>query len=395
MASSRPRVVHLITRLDLGGAQQNTLFCVRHHDRSRFDVSLWAGSGGRLDAEARAIGGAEVRLLPWLRHPIAPARDVAAVARLAAMLEGVDVLHTHSSKAGIVGRAAARLARVPAVVHTVHGWSFNASQPRTRRSIYVALERLAARATDRLVCVSESDREAGIALGIGDAMEYRVLRSGIDAELYAASAGARERLRREIGCSPSTVLVGGIGNLKPQKAPLDFIEAARLAHAADARLRFVYAGDGEQREEVERAIARASLGGTVRLLGWRDDVPDLLAALDVFLLTSRFEGLPRAALQAIAASVPVVATDTGGIGEVIATGEDGILVPVGDSRAAAAAVVRLAADPQERQRLAAHARRRLDASFDIRRMVGDLENLYEELLAATVPSHLGGRAVSH
>jgi glycosyltransferase involved in cell wall biosynthesis len=389
------RVVHLITRLDLGGAQQNTLYCVRHHDRARFEVSLWAGSGGRLDPEAAALADTDVRLLPWLVHPISAWRDALAVGRLASMLSGVDLLHTHSSKAGILGRAAARLAGVPAVVHTVHGWSFNDTQRRAVRSTYVALERWAARSTGRLVCVSEVDRAAGISLGIGDASAYRVLRSGIDAAMYAPAAGARERMRRALDLASDTVLVGSIGNLKAQKAPLDFVEAARRAWEKDRRLRFVYAGDGELRGEVEDAIARGGLGGVVRLLGWRDDVPDLLAALDVFLLTSHFEGLPRAALQAIAAGVPVVATDTGGIAEIVVPGESGVLVRVGDTAAAAAAVLRLAADPELGRGLASAARARLDAGFDIRSMLRDLEAEYEALLPATVPSHLGGRTASH
>jgi glycosyltransferase involved in cell wall biosynthesis len=311
------------------------------------------------------------------------------------MLADVDLLHTHSSKAGILGRAAARLARVPAVVHTVHGWSFNDTQPRATRMAYESLERLAARDTDLLLCVSEADREIGLSRGIGDPARYRVLRSGIDPAMYAQDGEVRQRVRRELGCVPGTVLVGSVGNLKAQKAPLDFVEAARRAHARDPRLRFVFAGDGEQRAEVERAIARASLAGVLRLLGWRDDVPDLLAALDLFLLTSRFEGLPRAALQAIAAGIPVVATDTGGIAEVVVSGEGGVLVPVGDVEAAALAIVRLAADPEARQRLATGARARLGTDFDIRRMVRDLEGHYDDLLAATVPSHLGGRSASH
>ena len=395
MHARRARIVHLITRLDLGGAQQNTLYCVRHHDRARFDVGLWAGAGGRLDPEARAIRDADVRLLPWLAHPISPARDAAALLRLVAMLHGVDLVHTHSSKAGIVGRAAARLAGVPAVVHTVHGWSFNDTHGRATRSTFITLERLAARETDLLLCVSEADRALGLSYGIGEPSAYRILRSGIEAASYAPTDGARSRVRRELGCAPDSVLVGSVGNLKAQKAPLDFVEPARRAHARDPRLRFVFAGDGELRGDVERAIARASLGSVVRLLGWRDDVPDLLAALDLFLLTSRFEGLPRAALQAVAAGVPVIATDTGGIAEVVVPGEGGLLVPVGDVEAAAGAVVRLAAEPELGRRLAANARARLGADFDIRRMLRDLEEHYDDLLSATVPSHLGGRSASH
>jgi glycosyltransferase involved in cell wall biosynthesis len=403
MAPRRPRIVHLITRLELGGAQQNTLYCVEHHDRSRFAVGLWAGEGGILDASARAIGDTDVRILPWIIHSIAPVRDAAAVVRLASMLRDVDLIHTHSSKAGIVGRAAARLASVAGVVHTVHGWSFNDVQAPWAHRAFLEAERAAARVTDRIVCVSRADRDRGVALGIGHVSQYAILRSGIDLSLYDPTGATREQARRALGVEPGVVLVGSIANFKPQKGPLDFVEAARLASASDPRLRFVVAGDGEMRPDVERAIARANLQGVVRLLGWREDVPQLLAAMDLFLLTSLFEGLPRAVLQAMAASVPVVVTDTGGVSEVITDGESGRLVAPGDPAAAAEAVVALAADLESRGRLAREARSRLGTEFDIRLMVHDLEDLYDEVLSrarpivtdATPESHLGAAVSRH
>jgi glycosyltransferase involved in cell wall biosynthesis len=255
MARSRPRIVHLITRLELGGAQQNTLFCVEHHDRARFEVGLVAGAGGILDGQAEGIAEAEVHIVPWLVHPIAPFTDAMAVPRLASMLRDVDLVHTHSSKAGLLGRAAARLAGVPGVVHTVHGWSFNDAQGAAARRFYLEVERAAARVTDRIVCVSRFDRDRGIASGIGHESQYRVVRSGIDATLYAAPPGARARLRAMLGAAREDVVVGTIANFKPQKGPLDFVEAARRARLRDPRLRFFMAGDGELRPAAERAIA--------------------------------------------------------------------------------------------------------------------------------------------
>lgn len=403
MASRRPKIVHLITRLELGGAQQNTLYCVKHHDRKRFRVGLWAGEGGILDARARALSEADVRIVPWLVHPIDPVKDAIAVTRLASMLRDVDLVHTHSSKAGIVGRAAARLAGVPGLVHTVHGWSFNDVQPAVTRRLYVEAERAAARVTDRIVCVARFDRDRGLASGIGHASQYRIIRSGIDPSLYGAPEGARERLREALGAGPRDVVVGSIANFKPQKGPLDFLEAARLARLRDPRLRFFIAGDGDLRPAAERAIAEAGLGEGVHLLGWRDDVPELLAAMDIFLLTSLFEGLPRVVLQAMAASVPVVATDTGGVREVVIDGETGRLVPPGNPAAAAEAIVALAHDTEARQRFGALARSRLGDEFDIGRMVRDLEGLYDEVLgrtpvdpvAATSASHLGAESTRH
>ena len=403
MASRRPKIVHLITRLELGGAQQNTLYCIEHHDRMRFAVGLWAGKGGVLDDRARLMEDADVRIIPWLVHPIDPARDAIAVTRLASLLREVDLVHTHSSKAGILGRAAACLAGVPGIVHTVHGWSFNDIQPPVTRRLYVEAERAAARVTDRIVCVARFDRDRGLASGIGHPSQYRIVRSGIDPTLYVARGGARERVRKALGAGPQDVVVGSIANFKPQKGPLDFVEAARRARSRNPRLRFFIAGDGDLRPAAERAIASAGLGDVVHLLGWRDDVPELLAAMDIFLLTSLFEGLPRVVLQAMAASVPVVATHTGGVAEVILDGQTGRLVPPGDPASAAEAIVALAEDTDTRRRYAASARSLLGEEFDSRRMVNDLEDLYDEVLerkprnlaAATSVSHLGAASSKH
>ena len=383
MPDRRDLVVHLITRLELGGAQQNTLFSVAHHDRSRFRVALWAGAGGMLDDDARAIADADVRLFPWLVHPIRPDRDAIALARLSAALRRADpgVLHTHSSKAGILGRWAAPRRRGTRVVHTAHGWSFNETQSPAVRRFYVRLERAAARRTDRIVCVSEHDRQAGLALGIGRPDAYRIVRSGIDPTEFAPAPEGRRRVRAELGVGPEEILVGSLACLKPQKAPLDFVAAAAKAAAADRRLRFALAGDGELRAAVEGALAATDLGSRFRLLGWRRDVRDLLSAFDMFVLTSRFEGLPRAVLQAMVAGAPVVATAVGGTPEVVEDGKTGRLVAAGDPESAARTILDLAADPESRVRLAGNARARIDEAFDIRGMVRSLDRIYAELLS--------------
>jgi glycosyltransferase involved in cell wall biosynthesis len=380
----RARVVHAITRLELGGAQENTLFCVAHQDRSRFAVGLVAGRGGVLDDEARAIADADVRIVPWLRHPIHPFWDAVALARLAAHFrrERVHVVHTHSSKAGILGRLAARIAGVPVLVHTVHGWSFNDAQHPAVRRVFTVLERAVGSFTDRIVVVSEADRRKGLALGIGREDRYRLLRSGIDPTIYERPVVRREEVRAALGFAAEHTVVGMLACLKPQKAPLDFVEAAAAAHARNPALRFFIAGDGEMRPAVEARVRERGLDEVVRPLGWRRDVPDLLHAMDLFLLTSRFEGLPRAVLQAMAAGVPVVATAVDGTPEVVRDGETGVLVPPGDPCAAADRVLALAADPDARARYAARAREALSGSFDIRMMVRQLEDLYIEVLAS-------------
>ena len=378
----RYRILHMITKLELGGAQQNTLYCAAHHDRTRFETHLLAGAGGMLDDEARAIGDARVDLVPWLVHPIEPRRDVEALWRLRALLRErrIDLVHTHSSKAGLLGRIAAHLAGVPVVVHTAHGWSFNDTQTPARRAAYVAFERLAARLSRRLFVVSHVNRDQGLAAGVGRAHQYEVVHSGIDTAAWSVPRRPRADVRAELGFDASHRVVGSVACLKPQKAPLDWVRAAAAAHARDPRLRFFLAGGGELQADVEAEVQRLDAGAYVRLLGWRRDVVELLHAADAFLLTSLFEGLPRSVLQAMAAGVPVVATAVDGTPEVVEDGVTGLLVPPGDPAAAAAALSRLFADDLLRRRCVDAARGRLVGDFDSRAMVRTLERIYLELL---------------
>jgi glycosyltransferase involved in cell wall biosynthesis len=378
----RYRIVHLITRLELGGAQQNTLFCVRHHDRSRFEVGLMAGEGGFLDAEALALPDAEVRLLPYLKHPISPVSDLLGLFKLRAKFRegGIDLVHTHSSKAGILGRVAAWLAGVPVVVHTVHGWSFNPTQPSWLRGLYVRLERLAAVCSTKLIVVSSHGRDTGLQAGIGRPEQYEIVHSGIDFDQYRRPETPREMVRRRLGFGPAHRVVGTMACLKHQKAPLDFVRAAAAAHARNPELRFFIAGDGELRPMVEKLVEELDLEDVIKLLGWREDVVDLLHAMDVFMLTSLFEGLPRAVLQAMAAGVPVVATAVDGTPEVVENGITGLLVPPARPDLAAERVLQIIEDDALRKRCVEGANRRLNEAFEINRMVRDLDKIYLELL---------------
>jgi len=392
MTWRKTRVLHLITRLELGGAQQNTLYCTANHDRGLFDVELIAGVGGELDDEAREITDAKVQIVPWLRHEIDPWRDVEALFRLRSYMAArrIDVVHTHSSKAGILGRLAAHLAGVPLVVHTVHGWSFNDTQSRMRRRAYVGFERLAAGFTDRIVVVSSKNREKGLSLGIGRPDRYKVVHSGIDVDEFRQAETDRRSVRRSLGYDPDHVVVGTVACLKPQKAPLDFVRAAAEAYSRDDRLRFFIAGDGPLRPAVEAEIGRLGLGDVVQLLGWRRDVVDLLHAMDVFLLTSLFEGLPRSVLQAMAAGVPVVATDVDGTPEVVRNLQTGLLIPPGRPDVASRALLDFVGNPELRRRCIDQARMLLTREFEIRQMVRRLDRLYLEGLEDQLP--LGGVA---
>jgi len=390
-------VVHVITRLELGGAQQNTLHTVSSLDRARFRPLLLCGTGGLLDDEARALPDVEVGFLPDLVRPIRPMPDLRARRVLAARLrelarDGPVLVHTHSSKAGILGRQAAADARLGraagaarpvrergAVVHSIHGFGHAAiGNPLVRRAARWLEARQAPR-TDAFVSVSRAGAEQARRLGLLGGRPMRVIRSGIDVDAFARADALREGARAELGYDAGTPVLGMIACLKPQKAPAEFVEIVRRVHAARPDARAFLAGDGELRGEVERAVEAAGLSGVLTLLGWRRDVPALLGALDVMLLTSRWEGLPRVGPQAMAAGRPVVATGVDGTPEAIVDGRNGALYAPGDVAGAVARVLALLADPALRARMGAAGRAAV-AEFDERAMVAGQEALYDALL---------------
>lgn len=381
MEKRRLHVHHLITRLELGGAQQNTLYCVRNHDRKRFTVSLGAGIGGVLDSDAKSIHNADIFWFPELVREISPAKDFLFLLRFTRFLsrQRVDILHTHSSKAGILGRLAAAFARVPVVVHTVHGWGFHDFQRPYTRSFYVMLEKLMAPLTDRLIAVSRENIDRGLREGIGHHTQYRLVHSGIDIAEFGRPSHPRSVTRKKLGIPAGGLVVGTVGNFKPQKAPLDFIRAAALVLKSVPNAWFVMAGDGELMQDSGKLAEKLGIGGRVVFAGWRRDIPDLLAAFDLFALSSLFEGLPRSVLQAHSAGLPVVATDAGGTAEAVHDGVTGYIVRPRDYAGLAARIISVLNDPARARAMGDAGRKAIGDDFDIGRMLGDIEKNYLEI----------------
>jgi glycosyltransferase involved in cell wall biosynthesis len=322
----------IITKLELGGAQQVALYTLEHLPPAKYARYLIAGEGGLLDAAARAIPQAEVHLWKSLKHPIRPLHDLWTCWRLAQFMRQhkIQIVHTHSSKAGLLGRLAARWAGVPLVFHTVHGWPFHEYQQPWLRKLYVVLERLAARWTTGLIAVSQATREKGLQHGIGRAEQYTVIFPGSDLSAFKPGTLAeRKTIRAELGLPVQAPVVGMVACFKPQKAPLDFIQAAGLLHQTLPEVKFVLVGDGPLRNRIEAEIAARGLRETVILLGWRNDIARIMRALDVFSLSSLWEGLPCVFAQALASGLPVVATRVEGAPEIIQENKTGCLVAPG------------------------------------------------------------------
>ncbi len=360
------KVLQFITRLDLGGAQETCLQQCKLLLRRGDEVHLLTGAGGELMTDARALSGLLLHVWPDWLHRVAPVRDLRCLLRLARMIrrERFDLLHTHCSKAGFVGRLAAAVAGGSTrVIHHVHGWSFNPIQPWAVRRALIALERLAARPGFVLLTCSESTAAEGRRARIGRDEDRKVLHYGIDRTPNLRRRG-REAIRRRLGLGREDVLFLQVGNLKPQKDPVTFALASVEAGRALGRARFWIVGDGPLRAAAERIARDGGLGRRFKLLGWRRDVPDLLAAADVLVLTSRFEGLPIAVLRGMAAGLPIVATRVDGTPE--AVDGAGFIVPPGDVGAVAAAFVALGRSPRLRRVMGQRGRRR-SARFTERR----------------------------
>jgi glycosyltransferase involved in cell wall biosynthesis len=347
----RPRVLVLITLPEVGGAQAYVAALLPALARE-FDVTVAAHGRGWLTDQAAAAAVPYVTLR-HVRRPIDPLVDLRGLAELVRLMLRLrpDVVHANSSKAGILGRIAATLTGVPVRVFTVHGWAFRAYDP-PASTLYLWADRAMRRLTTRIVCVAESELSSGVAARTCDPARTVVIPNGVPLDRPQRRHPARLD-------EPATIL--SVGRLRAPKDFLTLVRAAARLPARSARVRIV--GDGPDRTELEAEIDRLALDGTVELMGERADVPELLAAADVFVLPSRSEGMPMSVLEAMAAGLPVVASAVGGVPELVQDGTTGALVAPGDPDALGAALAALAGDPAARGRLGAAGRARAEARF--------------------------------
>ena len=376
-------VMQIITKLELGGAQQNTLYSVENHDREKYNVFLVSGTEGLLVEDAKKIKNAEIILLPELKHPISLFWDRKFYKEFVQILKDkkIDIVHTHSSKAGILGRYAARAAKVPIIIHTIHGFSFNVFQNPLKRMVFIALERAAAKFTDRLIAVTSADIEKGLKAGVGRKEQYTVIHSSIDLGEFKKQYDTEE-VRKEFGIKPGEKVAGMIACLKPQKNPLDFVRVAEEVLKEVPGSKFLLVGDGELEAEVKKEIAARSLTENVILTGWRRDVARILSCFDVLVLTSLWEGLPRVFPQAMAERKPIVATLVDGAKEAIIDGVNGYCAEPRDYKKIAEKVVYLFKNPDIARKMGETGFKVSDG-WDVTKMVPDIEKVYEEALKAT------------
>lgn len=373
---NRTKVLHLITLSVLGGAQDNTFGTCELHDRRRYEVHLGCNPNGQwIDRARRAVDA--YHPLPSLQTPPHPLRDLRTLWDLIGLLrrERFDVVHTHTAKAGFLGRLASWICRVPVVVHTYHAFPFHDYTSHGKNYLFRAMERLVRPMTSFIFTLSDVDRDSGQKLRILDGQRSATAYTGIDFRKLDKAA-PRELTRAKLGIAPECPVVLHVGRMEAQKAPQLLVEAfARVVREHPCAL-LLFAGDGELRPQVEEAIRTHRLGQNVRILGFRDDVPDLLAAADVFAFSSRWEAMGRAMVEAMLMGRAVVVPAIYGIPEIVHHKDTGWLYEVGDASQLAEGISYLLAHPDERERLGRAAQQLTRKLFDLGEMVTKIESTY-------------------
>jgi glycosyltransferase involved in cell wall biosynthesis len=383
-SAERLRVLNVITHLDAGGATDAALNACAYISDERFAAKLVCGPSPEEEGDVKGRAdrlGVEVVTIPTLGRPIDPIRDVRALRALRSLFRATrpDIVHTHSSKAGFLGRLAAHRERTPAVIHTVHGWSFHDYMPKRDLVMFTAVERLAARWTDSIVTVSELDRNKGLTAGIGSFERYSVIHELNDLHPFFSADDTPAASRTRLGLPADAPVIGTVGRLSDQKDPTTFVQTAAAIAAEIPEARFVMVGHGRLRRDVERLVGDLGLSDRFLLTGVRADIPAILRSFDVFLLTSLWEGMPLVIPQAMACRVPVVASTADGNRELIRDGHNGLLAPPSSPEQFAREVLRLLHEQDLRDHVVDQGSQTATA-FTLARTIPQLESLYLDRL---------------
>jgi glycosyltransferase involved in cell wall biosynthesis len=385
------RILRVIARLNMGGPALHVAYLTAGLRERGYETTLVAGSLARGEDSMEFVTnelGIEVEPLPALGREIAPLRDLQATLRLARLIRRVrpQILHTHTAKAGAVGRVAALLAgdaRPPIVVHTFHGHVLRGYFGPFRSRAFGLLERWLARATTALVAVSPEVRDDLVRLDVAPREKFTVVRLGIQLDERVADQNGRDETRRVLGIAPACFTVGWIGRMTGVKRTSDVLLAFKRLREQGVDACLCMVGDGPERDALEHRAHDLGIMKRTLFLGYQEDVAPFYAAFDAMILPSGNEGTPVSAIESLAAGRPVVATRVGGVPDVVRDGEDGYLVEPGAVDELADRLARLAGDAELRRRMGEAGRSRVLPRYSVDRLVDDVDRLYRTLLAKT------------
>lgn len=371
------RILEIINEAVIGGGQAHVLQLASGLDKRRFDVRVACADNGPLVEGLRSRGIAVSTIA--LAHRI----DLAALRELVHLLQeqNIDIVHVHGGVAGLWGRLAAFMAKTPIRIYTLHGIHYLHYKNPVKRALFIALERMLSHWTQRIICVSAADLQSGVRAGCFAQKRAMLIRNGIAAPVLPAAFEAQAK-KKELGIPDQVHVIGSVGRLHYQKGQCYLLEAARLLLQKIPDLRVLLAGDGPLRDELEALAQQLGISDKVIFAGARRDVPELLAIMDVFVLSSRWEGLPLSLLEAMAMAKPIACFAVAGIEELLEDGRSGLLTPPGDADALAAAIGRLLQDQESAKQMAVCGKATFQEHFEKQGMLQATASLYEELFAS-------------
>jgi len=379
------KVLHIITRLDKGGSAENTFLTVKGLDKKRYDVTLMSGPVQDPSQERRSqVEECGIQYIhnPVLVRNINMVYDAIALFKICRFLtkEKFDVVHTHTSKAGLLGRFAAKFAGAPLVVHTPHGHVFFGYFGPLKTKIFILLEKLANRMTDKIVALTHREKADYISYRTCPEEKITVIHSGIELnKLQEYTLAEKTKLKKEVGLPEDSFVVGTVGRLVPVKGPEFLIKASQTIIPAHPNTYFLFAGDGPLKKDLQKKAKEAGEEKNIVFLGWRDDIAHILSVFDVFCLPSLNEGMGRVLVEAMAHGIPIVASEVGGIPDLITPGKNGFLVPPKNPEELAKHIQILIEDENKRRKMG-EAGKKMAPRFSHDTMVKNIAELYEELL---------------
>jgi glycosyltransferase involved in cell wall biosynthesis len=380
--TSAKRIHVLHVSKSTGGVGQYLRMLVQHIDKERFQITVICLSDGgeKLAAELSKVAGVKVHSLPMERYKINPLSDAKVWWQLARIIRQgkYDVIHAHTSKPGFLTRTAAIGSKIPTVYRPA-GFAFHDGVPRWKAFFYAGVERVIATFfTDKILTVCEDERQLAKRYRVGSETQLVTVYTGIDLGRFDGRVD-RHKIRISLKVPDQAFLIGTVGRLSKQKAPADFVNAAALTHQHFPDAHFVWVGDGELMGQMQELVCSLGLENVFHFAGRRDDIPDVLKAMDCFVLASHWEGFSLSVLESMAAGLPVIISQVSGAAEAVIDGETGRLVSIGDIRGLADAMQQFIADPLTARTFGGAGRRRVEQKFTLDRMVREIEHIYEHL----------------
>jgi len=391
------KIIHVITRMDMGGSAQNTLLTCLGLDKKKYEIILAHGRSlesamtqlekeivDRQLNEAKKKGVTILSLDPMVRKidPISDFKTLLTLLRLFKK-EKPDIVHTHTSKAGILGRLAAWITRVPIIIHTPHGHVFWGHFRKIFSAIFFIIEKIMEPMTDRFIALTKGEKKDYLKLALTRKEKIKTIHSGVDVGRFMDIRINVLDKKSMFGIPPDAIVVGTVGWLLPIKGPMVLLKAMEGVWKHYPDIKLVYVGKGELEEGLKDKAAEMNVTDKVHFLGWREDIPELMQIMDIFVLPSLNEGMGRVLIEAMASSKPVIGSDVGGVPDLVVPGVNGLLVPPGNAQELSGAILKLIKDKALRKQMGQQGKRRV-AQFDISNMIDKIDRLYEEMLMGSI-----------